>query len=100
MRVVVDASAVPTQPSSSETASRRVLSQLRPILRRGLARTEAAVYLGISPSKFDELVDDKRMPQPRLIDGRKVWDLHELDASFDELPHAGSLPIVNSWSDR
>jgi integrase len=47
-------------------------SQSRPVPRRGLSRTEAAMYLGISPSKFDELVDDGRMPRPRMIDCRKV----------------------------
>jgi predicted DNA-binding transcriptional regulator AlpA len=59
------------------------------------------MYLGISPSKFDEMVTDGRMPQPRMIDSRKVWDIHELDAMFDELPHAESPSIIaNSWSDR
>jgi predicted DNA-binding transcriptional regulator AlpA len=76
-------------------------SQSRPILRRGLSRTEAAMYVGISPSKFDELVDDNRMPKPRLIDCRKVWDVHELDLAFDELPRENSPPIAgNSWADR
>jgi predicted DNA-binding transcriptional regulator AlpA len=76
-------------------------SQSRPIPRRGLSRTEAAMYVGISPSKFDELVDDNRMPKPRLIDCRKVWDVHELDLAFDELPRENSPPIAgNSWDDR
>jgi predicted DNA-binding transcriptional regulator AlpA len=78
----------------------RALSQTRPIPRRGLSRIEAAMYLGISPSKFDEMVADRRAPQPRLIDNRKVWDIHELDASFDELPHAEVPSIANSWADR
>jgi hypothetical protein len=46
------------------------------------------------------MVDDGRAPQPRMIDGRKVWDIYELDANFDELPRAESPSIVNSWSDR
>ena len=29
-------------------------SHSRPVPRRGLSRTEAAMYLGISPSKFDD----------------------------------------------
>jgi len=82
------------------TVSSRSLSQLRPIPRRGLSRIEAAVYLGISPSKFDEMVKDGRVPGPRLIDGRKVWDVHELDVAFDDLPREDSRSIVNSWSDR
>ncbi len=78
----------------------RGLSYVRPIPRRGLSRIEAAMYYGVSPSKFDEMVADGRAPQPRMIDSRKVWDIFELDGSFDELPHAESPSIVNSWSDR
>jgi excisionase family DNA binding protein len=76
-------------------------SQSRPVPRRGLGRTEAAMYLGISPSKFDELVKDGRMPRPRIIDARKLWDIYELDMAFDELPHENSQPLGgNSWDDR
>jgi excisionase family DNA binding protein len=58
----------------------------RPIPRRGLSRVEAAIYLGISPSKFDELIRDGRMPAPKRIDGRKVWDIQNLDVAFDAFP--------------
>jgi predicted DNA-binding transcriptional regulator AlpA len=54
---------------------------------RGLSRVQSAEYIGVSPSKFDEMVADGRMPQPKPIDGRVVWDRHELDAAFGELPH-------------
>jgi hypothetical protein len=57
--------------------------------RRGLSREEAATYLGISPSKFDELRKDGRVGAARLIDGRKVWDIHALDQAFDALPYEG-----------
>jgi excisionase family DNA binding protein len=67
--------------------------------RRGLSRIEAAAYVGISPSKFDEMVADGRMPGARRIDGRKVWDVRELDLHFDELPRDDSL-VANSWEDR
>jgi predicted DNA-binding transcriptional regulator AlpA len=66
----------------------------RPFPRRGLSRVEAAMYLGVSASKFDGLVRDGRMPKPKRIDNRKVWDLHQLDVAFDELPDEG-----NSWDD-
>jgi hypothetical protein len=36
--------------------STRALSDLRPVPRRGLSREESAMYIGISPDKFDELV--------------------------------------------
>jgi hypothetical protein len=59
------------------------------------------MYVGISSSKFDELVEDGRMPPPRLIDSRKIWDIYELDPAIDELPHDDSPPIAgNSWDDR
>jgi len=75
----------------------RALSDTRPQPRRGLSREEAASYVGISPSKFDELVADHRMPRPLRIDSRKVWDVRELDLSFDALPRdAGG---GNSWGD-
>jgi predicted DNA-binding transcriptional regulator AlpA len=68
--------------------------------RRGLSRVEAALYVGISPSKFDQMVVDGRMPGPRRIDGRKVWDVLELDLCFDELPRDDAAPVGNSWNDR
>ena len=58
------------------------------------------MYWGVSPSKFDELVKDGRAPRPRLIDSRKVWDVIELDLTFDDLPREDSPSITNSWADR
>jgi excisionase family DNA binding protein len=71
----------------------------RPIPRRGLSRVEAATYLGISPSKFDELVRDGRMPAPKRIDGRKIWDIHSLDIAFDALPSENEKSGVTTWDD-
>jgi hypothetical protein len=53
---------------------------------RGLSRVEAARYLGISPTKFDELREDGRVGPARKIDSRKVWDVRDLDAAFEALP--------------
>lgn len=53
---------------------------------RGLCREEAARYVGVGPTKFDEMVADKRMPKPKQIDGRVVWDRVALDAYFNDLP--------------
>ena len=58
----------------------------RPALQpRGLSRIEAAAYIGVGATKFDELVTGGRMPQPKRIDRRKVWDRLELDSAFDDL---------------
>lgn len=58
----------------------------RPIPRRGLSREEAAIYLGVSPSKFDELRKDGRVGPAKLIDSRKIWDVRDLDEAFDAFP--------------
>ena len=57
-----------------------------PIEPRGLSRVDAAHYLGISPSKFDEMRKDRRVGPARMIDGRKVWDVRDLHLAFEALP--------------
>ena len=52
----------------------------------GLSRGEAAAYLGVSPRLFDELVRDGRMPAPKQINRRTIWDRRALDSAFAELP--------------
>ena len=64
----------------------------RPIPRRGLSREKSAMYFGVSPSKFDEMRKDGRIGPPRLIDGRKVWDIYALDQAFDAFPVEGEAP--------
>jgi hypothetical protein len=39
----------------------RALSQLRPVPRRGLSHDEAAMYVGVSSGKFDEMINDGRI---------------------------------------
>lgn len=53
---------------------------------RGLCREEASRYIGVGTTKFDEMVKDGRMPRPKRIDGRTVWDRIALDAAFTGLP--------------
>jgi hypothetical protein len=74
----------------------RALSEVRPVPRRGLSRDEAAMYIGVSAGKFDEMVASGRMPGPLRIDGRKVWDIRALDLAFDALPSEDAGP--NSWA--
>ncbi|SFV33275.1 hypothetical protein SAMN05216456_1942 [Devosia crocina] len=63
---------------------------------RGLNREQAAAYIGISASTFDKLVEAGAMPRPRMAETRKIWDIHEIDRAFDELPHEGaSLMAAN-----
>lgn len=62
-------------------------SSLPPSLApRGLSRVQAAEYIGMSPTKFDAMVKDRRMPKAKQVDGRTVWDRRQLDAAFSALP--------------
>jgi excisionase family DNA binding protein len=66
--------------------------------RRGLNREEAAVYVGVSPTKFDELVKDGTMPAPKKIGSRRIFDMRELDLIFGDLPVEGRAnPDANDW---
>jgi predicted DNA-binding transcriptional regulator AlpA len=56
---------------------------------RGLSRVQAAEYIGVGVTKFDEMVDNGRMPRPKRIDGRLVWDRLKLDEALD-----GRLRVV------
>jgi predicted DNA-binding transcriptional regulator AlpA len=65
---------------------------------RGLSRERAAAYVGVSPASFDKMVAAREMPAPRTWGARKLWDVRELDAAFDELPRDGA-PAVTGWED-
>ncbi len=67
---------------------------------RGLSREEAARYIGVGTTKFDEMVSDRRMPKPKRVDGRVVWDRISLDAAFSDLPSDGDNLIDAIMSSR
>ena len=64
---------------------------------RGLTRLQAAEYIGVGASKFDEMVNDGRMPKPKKIDGRVVWDRVLLDEKFEELEDQSSTSKPRKW---
>ncbi len=83
---------------AAERARERRGSALPPNLApRGVSREEAAAYIGISPTKFDELVESGSMPPPKHIGTRRIWDVRALDSAFDRLPEAQFLP--NPWDE-
>jgi predicted DNA-binding transcriptional regulator AlpA len=67
-----------------------------PLPKRGLSRAEAANYVGVGTSKFDEMVKDGRMPQPIQIDRRVIWDCRKLDLAFEQLSSDGD---ANPWDE-
>ncbi|MGN6487254.1 MAG: helix-turn-helix transcriptional regulator [Devosia sp.] len=70
---------------------------LQPI---GLSREEAAAFICVSPSKFDEMVRDWRMPKPKRIDARRVWDRRQVEKAFAKLPGGDEeLNEHDPWAD-
>ena len=59
------------------------------LLPRGLSAEEAARYIGVGQTKFQELVERGIMPRGKKIDGRVVFDRDALDAAFTDLPEDG-----------
>ncbi len=51
---------------------------------------------GVSASLFDEMVKDGRMPQPKQINSRRVWDRRQLDEAFEQLPDNSQC---NPWDE-
>jgi len=72
-----------------------------PYQKRAFSRREAAYYLGISPSFFDDLVKNGEMPKPIHLGRRTLWDVRQLDEAFDkeldEVFDNLSDPDPNPW---
>jgi hypothetical protein len=64
---------------------------------RGLSREQAAAYVGVSPTLFDIMVKDGRMPGPKRINARTVWDRLQVDAAFAALP--SNDDTANPWDE-
>jgi excisionase family DNA binding protein len=56
---------------------------------RGLNRVEAARYVGVSPNTFDKLVSEGRMPRPKRVGARLIFDREALDLAFSALGEEG-----------
>lgn len=52
----------------------------------GLSRSEAACFVGVSTTMYDTMVKDGRMPKPKRIGARTIWDRHSVERAFRELP--------------
>jgi hypothetical protein len=90
--------AAANEPGSAVTGDRRRIDVLPISLPpRGISREQAAAYVGISPSLFDEMVKDGRMPEPKRINSRTVWDRRLLDLAFDALPGGVNNP-ADDWT--
>ena len=89
--------AEPVNDNSERLGARRYLALPPMLAPRGLNREASAAYIGVSPTKFDELVNDQRMPRPKRVDGRRIWDRLALDEAFSALPHDGDAGLTKPW---
>jgi hypothetical protein len=88
----------PMQLTSPAIPPRRPL--VEPHVRLGLSRAEAAEYIGVGTSLFDQMVADGRMPPAKLINSRKVWMRSKIEKAFAELPdEAEDREPANPWQD-
>lgn len=67
---------------------------------RGMDREEAARYVGVGVSKFDQMVADGRMPRPKRVDGRVIWDRLKIEAAFTDLPEERALNPLDRILER
>lgn len=64
----------------------------------GLDRVEAAAFIGVGVTTFDDLVRKGVMPQPRMIGSRLVWHRAELEKAFNALPVRAAADAGGSWA--
>ena len=72
------------------TGDRRFSALPPGMIPLGLSRVVASSYVGVSPSTWDHMVDDGRMPKPKRINRRRLWDRREVEEAFARLDAAGS----------
>jgi hypothetical protein len=66
----------------------------------GLSLEEVAAFVGVSPNKYLDLVRRGLMPQPRMVDGRRVYDRELAHAAFKRLPIKGEDHNASlTWED-
>jgi hypothetical protein len=70
---------------------------------RGLSRDQSAAYIGTGVTKFNEMVEDGRMPKPKHVDGCVIWDRYQLDQCFEALDADDTDDVAEAkraWEDR
>lgn len=86
---------MPATAATHRTANSSLPPSLAP---RGLSRVQAAEYVGVSPTKYDQMVVAGLMPRPKRLGGRVVYDRLAIDRAFQALPDDG--PSEEAISDN
>ncbi len=68
------------------------------MVRKGLARFEAAAFVGVSTTIFDRMVREGVMPRPKVYGGCKIYDRDRLALALEALPDDGE-DVSSEWDD-
>ncbi|WP_315831275.1 hypothetical protein [Bradyrhizobium prioriisuperbiae] len=60
---------------------------------RLLNRRLAAIYVGVTMGRFEQLVREDIIPEPIVIDRNRLWDICLLDRAIDALRQQDDLPV-------
>ena len=69
----------------------------KPMVRNLRKAGHELVVYDIFAKSVDEMVGDGRMPKPKKIDGRVVWDRVLLDEKFEALEDQSSTLKPRKW---
>ncbi len=61
-----------------------------------MPRIWGAAYIGVGTLLWDDMVKDGRMPGPKRINARKIWDRRQVDEAFSALPDTAE---ANPWDE-
>jgi predicted DNA-binding transcriptional regulator AlpA len=67
------------------------------VIPLAVSRETAAQLLGISAGTFDKLVKTGKLPEPREVESRILWDSKEIEAAWRAMPRRGQPATVNEW---
>lgn len=63
-----------------------------------VSHEEAAALWGVGTTLFDKLVEQRVVPRPIAIGGRRVWDMRSLKAAWRRFADENGTPEVNPWN--
>ena len=71
-----------------------------PESRLGLSLEEAAAYIGVGRTLFGQMVEDGRMPRPKIVNSRRLWSREDLHRAFARLPEEAQADDAGDpWAD-
>lgn len=61
----------------------------RNVPRLAMSIDDLALSIGVSPNTIRKMVEEGRLPRPRVWNSRRIWRTAEIDAALSEWPIDG-----------